>query len=393
MYFDFRTYFRFMYLAFFRANRVHFRLTVSRVVVLASFFALFPLFQLFNGICLLLDNLFFPGWRSQELDRPLFIVGPHRSGTTYLHRLLAKDEDQFFCLRLWEIVFPAILQKKAILLLGRIDRALGGHGEAMIRRYEARRLGDYHADIHELSLFEPEEDDKLQAHTFSTLALIWFVHAGELDWLLYFDEQASRKDKDRIMGFYRACLKRQAYMYGGKRRLLSKAPFACLRIRSLYEYFPGCRLVYTVRNPVDAVPSMMDVARKIWESAALLEDWQALSAMVYETVKVMYRYPLGCLDEADPATYALLVHDDLLQKPSGTVRAMLLRLGYRVGDALNDALLREDESQRQFRSRHRYSLEEFHLERERIVSDYKEVFDRFGFESEPEGERERVVPS
>jgi hypothetical protein len=381
MYFDFRTYFRFMYLAFFRAKRVHFRLTVPRVVVLASFFILFPVFQLFNALCLLLDDVFFPGWRKQDLDRPLFIVGPHRSGTTYLHRLLARDDEGFFCFRLWEIVFPSILQKKAILVLGRLDRALGGYGERAIRRLEARRLGDYHANIHELSLFEPEEDDKLQAHTFSTLALIWFVHAGELDWLLYFDEQARRKDKDRIMRFYRACLKRQAYLSGGNRRLLSKAPFACLRIRSLYEYFPGCRLVYTVRNPVEAVPSMMDVARKIWESAALLEDWQALQSMVYETVKNMYRYPLDCLDHADPATYALVIHDDLLRRPSETVQAVLTKLGYRVGGKLNEALLREDESQRQFRSRHVYSLEEFQLDREQIVRDYKAVFDRFGFET------------
>jgi hypothetical protein len=380
MYFDFRTYFRFMYLAFFRSDRVHFRLTVPRVAALGSFFILFPVFQLFNAVCLLLDDLFFPGWRKQELDRPLFIVGPHRSGTTYLHRLLAKDDGQFFCFRLWEIVFPSILQKRALRCLGRIDRALGGHGEAAIRRYEARRLGDYHAEVHELSLFEPEEDDKLQAHTFSTLALTWFVHAGELDWLLYFDEQARRKDKDRIMGFYRACLKRQAYLEGGHRRLLSKAPFACLRIRSLYEYFPGCRLVYTVRNPVDAVPSMMDVARKIWESAALLEDWHAHSSMVYETVKNMYRYPLRCLDGADPSTYALVIHDDLLKRPSETVGALLTRLGYRVGEGLNQTLLAEDESQKRFRSRHVYSLEEFRLDRERIVADYKEVFDRFGFE-------------
>lgn len=387
MYFDFRTYFRFLYLAFFGAGRVRFELTWRRALGLGLFFVLFPLFQAFNAVCLLLDHLFFPGFRKQQLDRPLFIVGPHRSGTTYLHRLLATDDEQFFCFRLWEIVFPSILQKKALSLLGRLDRALGSPGEAAIRKLEARRMGHYHADIHELSLFEPEEDDKLQAHTFSTLALIWFVHAGELDWLLYFDEKASRKDKDRIMGFYRACLKRQAYFKGGSRILLSKAPFACFRIDSLYEYFPGCRLVYTVRNPVDAVPSVMDVARKVWQAAANLNEWQVHQPWVYETVKNMYRYPLDRLDRADPGTYELVVHDDLLQRPSATVRAMLNKLGYRIGAKLEDRLLQEDEKQKRFRSRHAYSLDEFGLEERQIASDFRDVFERFGFDSE-----DRLLP-
>lgn len=378
MYFDFRTYFRFMYLAFFRSKESHFRLTAGRAVALALFFIFFPLFELFTFICLILDHLLFPGFHKIELEKPLFIVGPHRSGTTYLHRLLARDDGQFFCFRLWEIAFPSILQKKVFSLFGWLDRKLGRRLESAIRRQEVRRLGEYHTSIHETSIFDPAEDDKLTAHIFSTLALTWFVHSGELGWLMHFDQKASQKDRDRIMKFYRTCLKRQAYFKGGKRKLLSKAPFACFRIDSIYQYFPGCRMIYTIRNPLDAVPSMLDVAKRFWESGGMKggfphQEW------AYQTVKEMYNYPLSRFAEADETSYKLVVFDDLLQRPRETVVAMYRKFGYQMREEFLQILREEDEKQRRFRSRHKYTLEQFGLCHNQILTDFEDIFDRFGF--------------
>jgi omega-hydroxy-beta-dihydromenaquinone-9 sulfotransferase len=378
MYFDFRTYFRFLFLAFFGAKKSHFRLPARRIVALVAFFLLFPVFELFTAICLLLDHVFFPGFRRQELPKPLFIVGPHRSGTTYLQRLLAKDVAQFYSLRFLEIVFPSILQKKAISVLGRL---LGRHKEglkAAIRRYEARRLGSFSAVMHEMSLFEPDEDELLLIHTFSTLSLGFLVHAGELEWLLYFDERASDKDRERIMRFYRACLQRQAYCHGGRRILLSKAPNNCFRIDSLYRYFPGCRQIYTVRNPLEAVPSMLDMARAVWQSAAAMEGFP-LQEQAYDVIKAMYRYPLSRFAEADASTYEFVVYDSLLQHPTAVVRAMYEKFGYELTEPFRKILEAEDEKQRAYRSRHTYSLEQFGIRREQILRDFRAVFARFDF--------------
>lgn len=381
MYFDFKTYFRFFYLTFFRAKDSHYRLTPRRAGWLLAFFIFFPLFELFNALCMLLDHVFFPGFRRVTLDKALFIVGPHRSGTTYLQRLLDRDADQFFALRLWEIVFPSILQKKGIALIGRLDRRLGGHIAAAIRRRENRRLGDhYQQRIHETSFFEPEEDDKLTAHTFSTLALLWFAFANaeELDWLLFFDEKASEKDKDRIMGFYRACLKRQAY-FRGNRILCSKAPFASLRVKSIYRYFPGCRVIYTVRNPLAAVPSMLDIARLIMRAAGNLENWEAHQGWLYGMIREMYRYPLAVLDQADPASCQVIVHDDLLKRPRETIRDFYAKFGYVLSPAFDELLKKEDEKQRRFSSRHSCDMKEFGLTPEKIKADFDFVFDRYRF--------------
>jgi hypothetical protein len=391
MYFDFRTYFRFLYLAFFRAKESHFRLPPRRIIALVLFFSLFPLFELFTAVCLLLDHVFFPRFRALELPKPLFIVGPHRSGTTYLQRLLARDETQFFSLRLWEIVFPSILQKKAIAGLGRL---IGRHKErleAAIRRHEARRLGSFSAVMHEMSLFEPDEDDLLLIHTFSTLALVFLVHAKGLEWLMYFDEKAPLRDRERIMRFYRACLQRQAYCHGGTRILLSKAPLNCFRIESIYRHFPGCRQIYTVRNPLEAVPSMLDMARAVWQSAAAMEGFP-LQEQAYDVAKAMYRYPLARFAEADESTYAFVVYDSLLQHPSAVVRAIYEKFDYDCSPAFRKILEAEDEKQRTYRSRHQYSLDQFGISRERILRDFQPVFARFDFgvEVAPEPRMDRV---
>lgn len=378
MYFDFRTYFRFLFLAFFRNREAAFKLTPKRALGLALFFLLFPVFEFFTAICLALDHLLFPGFRRQKIERPIFIVGPHRSGTTYLQRLMDRD-DQFFTFRLWEIVFPSILQKKIIAWIGRIDRRLGHPILRGMRRREAKRMGKYYSDIHELSAFQPEEDDKIGLHTFSILALMWFVHPHELDWLLYFDERCPPRDKDRIMRFYLACVKRQAWFKGGGRTFLSKAPFHCMRIKAIREYFPDARIIYTLRNPLDAVPSMLDVARKYWEATSGLQDWRPHQEWLYQTIRDMYRYPLATIAQLDPRLCQVVVHNDLLLRPRDAIRAFYAKFDRPVSDAFDALLRQEDETQRAFRRKHRPGLQQFNLTEERIRADFDFVYAAYTF--------------
>jgi hypothetical protein len=181
------------------------------------------------------------------------------------------------------------------------------------------------------------------------------------------------------MRFYRSCIRRQAYFKGAHRTLVSKAPFACLRIRSIREYFPDSRIVYTLRNPLTSVPSMLDVAKKYWETTAGLQNWGAHQDRLYGIIREMYRYPLATLAELDPATCQVVVHDDLLTRPRETIRACFEKFGYRVSPAFDERLKQEDEKQRAFRSRHKTSLDQFKLTREQVTSDFSDVFAHYTF--------------
>ena len=99
------------------------RFTVKRV----CFIIFFPIWFFFQEIitwtCLFLDEIFFPGYRNIIVDKPLFVLGYPRGGTTFLHRLINSDDERFTSFKLWEILLaPSIIQKKFFLLLGKIDQ-------------------------------------------------------------------------------------------------------------------------------------------------------------------------------------------------------------------------------------------------------------------------------
>ena len=378
MYFDFRTFFRLAYLSFFKWQDTPLPLTFKRVVFLTAFFTIFPLVQLFNGICFLLDDIFFPNWRKTKITKPIFIVGNPRSGTTFIHRVMARDEDRFFCFRTWELIFPAIIQKKALSLLGRIDRLAGSILSKRTKRKEQEFFNNFNR-IHRIGLFSPEEDDKLLVHNFSFHGLIWFFPFDELSRFHHFDQLVKPKDRKRIMTFYKNCLKRQAFFKGADRHLLSKNPVSSLKIDSLYEYFPDCRIIYMVRNPLEVVPSTINMAHEIWSRTGKMEGGYPFQSKVYDTVKLFYNYPLSRLAQAPQYSYTMVKYEDLVRHPSQVIQAVCLHLGFQITPQFQKILEEEEERARGYISSHVYSLDQFQIPREQIISDLDHVFKRFNF--------------
>ena len=381
MYFNFRLFFRIAYLCIFKWKSTPLPLTPRRFLFLVSFFLGFPMVQLFNAGCLLLDEFLFSGYRSVKLEKPIFIVGNPRSGTTFIHRIMAKDEDRFFCFKTWEIVFPAISQKKTLSFLGRIDRTFGGHLIKAIRRIESRMFDDF-SKMHRISLFVPEEDDKLLIHSFAHMDLMWFFpFLNEFEWIGQLDQLASPKDKKRMMSFYRNCIKRQAYYKGDKKQFLSKSPFASGRIRALQTYFPGCKIICMVRNPLEVVPSMIHMAREIWRSTVSFDPDQAFQVKIYEILKYYYTYPLEQLEQGSRNDYMLIRYNDLVSHPEKTIHGAFQRFRFRLSTEFLSILKQEEQIAKEYTSSHRYSIDDTHLTKEHIVSDLHDIYDRFGFDA------------
>ena len=382
MYFDFRTFFRLGYLSFFKWKDSPVRLTVKRVLFLIGFFSIFPIVQSFNAICLLIDRMLFLGYKKIEIKKPVFIVGNPRSGTTLLHRIMARDERQFFCFRTWEIIFPAIIQKKILSYIGRIDRLLGHIGSESIRRFEKKILGDFY-HMHPTGLFYPEEDEMLMIHIFSSIYLVFlFPFPQEIKWLERFDELARPEDQKRIMTFYRSCVRRQAYYKGGKRTLLSKNPLFSPKIKSLYDYFPDCKIIYLVRNPLEVIPSMQNelYATCIYSNSQMRAD-NYFQEVVYETAKYFYNYPLAQLSQTPKNSYIIVNYEDLIRSPSSVIQMVYKQFGFELYPEYLVILNEEEEKAKGYKSRHVYSIDQFNFTQEQIVSDFKNIFDRFHFDT------------
>ena len=81
-------------------------------------------FRLIVSFFQLLDYIFFPGFLRQEVKQPVFILSNPRSGSTFLHRMLEKD-DQFTYLSLWQSLFNSITLYKLVILTSKVDQQIG----------------------------------------------------------------------------------------------------------------------------------------------------------------------------------------------------------------------------------------------------------------------------
>jgi len=173
MLFNFKLLYRVIYRSLFHTRGTHARLTPKRLCVLLIIAVLYSVMEITSWIGFFLDNILFPGFRWQAVRQPVFIIGVPRSGTTFLHRLLERDEDHFTSLKTWEILFaPSVTQKIFFKALGAFDSLCGGYLYRLLIATEKRLFKDL-SSIHPASLFEAEEDAMILLHIFSLYLLFY----------------------------------------------------------------------------------------------------------------------------------------------------------------------------------------------------------------------------
>ncbi len=371
MYFDFRTYFRMLRLAW------HEESAESRRRLLFMLLAIVPVVSTFHAVCFFLDGLLFPGLRKVEVRTPVFIVGHARSGTTLFHRLMTKDGERFSYFMLYEMFLPSLLQKKVVRWLAACDRRLlGGRIEARVMAWDKKNF-DRTREVHSTGLTAPEEDDF--AGTFSCASGFWIVLApymGDLDFY-YVDERPPRSRR-RLMRFYRECVKRQLYLNGTDKIHLSKNPTFSGRVESLIEEFPDARIVVLMRNPLETIPSLLSLMRiswkvRGWDDARMRPSMRILADQSFHT----YRHPLEVLARHPETRSAVVDYRDLVAEPKRIVEQVYAELGFPVSNELRATLLAEQSRAREHETTHAYSLEQFGLEGDAIHKSLADLFERF----------------
>lgn len=382
MSFSFRNFFKFAYLTLFRRRKDPREPAPQRIGRFVLFYFFFFLLEIVTWFGFLLDDIFFRGYKKKEVWQPIFIVGNPRSGTTFLHRLLAKDGANFAVMRTWEMVFaPSITMRRVLKGLRTLDRALGRPVQRLIDAVEGRlQQGNV---MHKIALQAPEEDEYLLFHIWSSLK-IWLYVAllNEAIPYTYFDKSMPEAEKERIMTFYKSCLQRHLYAAGTEQKhYLSKNPSFTPMIDTLYDYFPDTKIVYLVRNPLDMIPSFISLKEREWELLDQpIKDEQSRE-YVLDMAQHWYNYPLERLERVPEENYVIVNFDDLVQKAESTVARIYKRFGLRMGADFAQILREEAERARNYDSDHEYSLEEMGLTHEEIVKEYARIFSRFGFDT------------
>jgi hypothetical protein len=354
------------------------RYSFKRIIFTISFPFWYSFLEFINWTCLFLDELFFPGYRRVAVSTPVFVVGFPRSGTTYLHRLLDNDRDQFTSLKLWEIIFaPSVIQKKFFLGLGKIDRMIGKPLYRIAIKIEDRMFAGSRK-MHKISHFEAEEDEIILIHIFSSAFLAFMFPFDDMNSFTRFDTDISPRRRAAIMTFYKKCAQRHLYVFGAQKHFLSKNPASSSKIRSIYETFPDAKIICMVRNPLEAIPSAIS-----WMSYGFYQfndaDQRIITERILGQISHWYTYPLAELDNRPIETQAVGKYDELVEDPAEFVKRVYDRFGFQLSGAFHDFLVRESRKAKRYKSHHDYSLQQYGLSLVKIASDFKPIFDRFGF--------------
>ena len=386
--FNFRGLGRFLQRSFFQSRGTNYRLTAKRLGVLLLALVIYLPVEMMIWIGLGLDRLFFPGFKKVKVQAPIFIIGNPRSGTTFLHRLLSRDEGHFASMTTWEILLaPAVSTRKFIWAAAKLIRLLGIPIRRLIRRWE--REWQENNVVHKIRLRGPEEDEYLWVHIFSTLK-IWSFAAmvEEAEPYIDYDQQMDPVQKERMMTFYHAALQRHLFSRDAQEEIyLAKNPNFSPMIRTLLDQYPDARFIYLVRSPLQAVPSHLSLKEKEWQLlGSPLEPYAAREFILEESLR-WYTYPLDELEKLPEDQWIVLEFEKLVGDARTAVREIYRRFGLALSEPF-DRILREEASKaRQHESEHEYSLSEMGLSEERLKERFAEVFKRFDFQRSTAGER------
>ena len=301
-------------------------------------------------------------------------------GTTYLHRLMARD-DQFSVVLMYEMFFPSLLEKRLLRLLFRADEVLFGKRlRHKIDAIEERAFAETN-DMHRTGFFAAEEDDFLL--TWSLASGFWIVlfpYLGQLDF--YHVDRWSDRKRRRLMAFYSECVRRQLALNGGRTHL-SKNPTFCGRVESLIETFPDAKFIVPMRNPYETIPSLLKMLQTTWQlqgrdERLILESVRILADQSFDS----YCHPLDVLARHPEIRSCVVDYRDLVGEPAATMQRVYDELGL---DLRPDVAAAISASRGQgHETTHRYSLEEFGLDPEAIHVRLATLFDQFGWSDEGE---------
>lgn len=262
-----------------------------RLTLLLLLFPFYLLLQAMHWLGFLIDEVIFRAYRRVPVVNPLFISGIPRSGTTFVHRTLARDMGQFTTFRTWEaILAPSITQRRVVQALSRMDRWVGSPLHRLLD-WLTRRLTGSFAHIHGVGLQAPEEDYLALLPAGGCFILVLAFPASNSLWQLGRFQEVPEEQRLILLNFYKSMLQKHLYLSGPGKRLLSKNAAFASWIPDLRRTFPDARYVLCLREPRAALASQLSSLRPGLRAFATLGaadtvslDFQTIFAHAYRII-------------------------------------------------------------------------------------------------------------
>jgi hypothetical protein len=181
-----------------------------------------------------------PALGAARIAAPVFILGLPRSGTSFLHDLMAQDEENAVP-RVWQTIFPAPrppgFDPAGSKSVREVDRQLGIFAA----------LAPGFADLHPTGADAPQECSEITAHVFQSLRFdTTFRVPSYLAWL-------DARGHGDAFAFHELFL--QFLQNGSPARWVLKCPDHTFTLDSILSTYPDARFVIVHRDPIAVLGS------------------------------------------------------------------------------------------------------------------------------------------
>ena len=319
-----------------------------------------------NNAELASERLRNPDIERQEIVRPVFIVGINRTGTTYLHRLMARAPG-FWALRAYEYVEPVIASGDYAGLAGTPDDPRRSLARDLL---EASGLIDSFAGIHHMAIDEPEEDIPLLRLSFRSWMFATRFHIpGYERWLETSGSRESYGLHRRVMQHY--TWQRRERCPGVDGQWLFKMPTHLRELESLVRAYPDALFIQTHREPAQFMGSWCSLVERIRLNATEPPRPEALGA---EQLRAMSRLLDRAVDfrRSHPELedrWIDVSYYDLVQDPMAVVARIYEGYDWELTVEAVEAMehwLDEQREHRRKEKRHKYDIADYGLTREMV---------------------------
>jgi omega-hydroxy-beta-dihydromenaquinone-9 sulfotransferase len=323
---------------------------------------------LINAPFQLIENVFYKKRiQTARVEKPVFILGHPRSGTTYLQYLFSRDPQFAYC-STFEGLVPHVF-------------LIGGKGaqKAMQLLMPSTRP----QDNVKISASLPVEEEFAMASISETSWVHGLYFPDSL--IKVFDDEvvfssadsAIKKHWQQRFLYY---LKKISFKYGEK-KLLLKSPANTGRLKEIFEVFPDARFVHIHRNPYDVFQSCERLYEKVLPMLSFHKaDNQQIRDYIFYFYEKIYQKYLRDRQQIPANQWYEFSYEEFVKHPVGTMEKTYAHLGL---PGFNEAkpFFESEASDATSYQKNLYSTLR-QEDKQRINSQWKFAFDAFGYEQE-----------
>ncbi len=312
-----------------------------------------------------------PEEEQQIIEKPLFIVGLPRTGTSAMHGLLGTDPGNRSPL-FWEVNSP-------------LPRPHPDHYdddpriEEMAKQLEMQyKMAPGFNAIHKMEATMPQECLAVMHQMMHgiTLTLTWYVPTYR-KWLMEADPEPALRFHKRFLQMMQATEPANRPID----RWLLKTPGHLSSMPAIFKLFPDAQIVFTHRNPVDVIGS---VCSFVWTLSGMFTDKGHVPDLIGEEQATSWNQLLQIgmndrelLTEHKDQFYDIYF-DDIVAEPFETVFGIYKKFGIEPPADLEQRMQQYlDDNPRGKHGKHEYSLADYGLTKEREDNRFSQYIKRF----------------